>query len=290
MKLLRVGPPGAERPAALLEDGSAVDLGSLVADVDPGVLTPDGLRRLATALDARRSRLPRIDLAAERTGPPLTGIGKIVCVGLNYRAHAREAGQPEPAEPILFLKAPYTVVGPDDEVRIPPGSAKTDYEVELAVVIGRTARYLPDDAPALDHVAGYAVSNDVSERAYQLERGGQWDKGKNCETFNPLGPWLVTADEVGDPQALDLHLSVDGQVRQASSTSDMIFSVEHLVRYVSRFMVLLPGDVISTGTPQGVGMGFDPPRYLEDGSVVEVAITGLGRQRQVFRRTEGAPA
>ena len=217
-----------------------------------------------------------------RVGPPLARIGKIVCVGLNYSEHAAEAGLPIPDEPILFMKAPDTVVGPNDVVRVPRASVKTDYEVELAVVIGRTARYLnPDDNP-LDYVAGYAVSNDVSEREFQMERGGQWDKGKNCETFNPIGPWLVTSDEVGDPQALTLGSRVNGETRQNSTTADMIFPVAELVRYISQFMTLYPSDVINTGTPQGVGAGFKPPKFVNAGDVVEVFIEKLGAQRQVL--------
>ncbi len=286
MKLLRIGDPGAERPAALVAEDTALDISTLVEDVDPHLLQDAQLQRVADAVGAAARSLPVIDLTGQRVGPPLAGIGKIVCVGLNYREHAAEAGLPVPAEPVLFMKAPYTVVGPYDEVLIPPRSRKTDYEVELAVVIGRTARYLDDDDDGLDYVAGYAVSNDVSEREFQLERGGQWDKGKNCETFNPLGPWLVTKDEVPDPQQLGLSLSVNGEIRQSSSTADMIFDVAHIVRYVSQFMVLLPGDVINTGTPPGVGAGFEPPRFLDSADTVELGIDGLGTQRQTFRRFE----
>jgi 2-keto-4-pentenoate hydratase/2-oxohepta-3-ene-1,7-dioic acid hydratase in catechol pathway len=289
MKLMRVGAHGAERPAALIDwpDGTAeiVDLSSVIDDVTPDVLAPDSLARIASAIAA--GGLPVLS-PDDRIGPPLARIGKIVCVGLNYREHAAEAGLPIPDEPILFMKAPDTVVGPHDDVRVPRASIKTDYEVELAVVIGRTARYLnPEDNP-LDCVAGYAVSNDVSEREFQMERGGQWDKGKNCETFNPIGPWLVTADEVGDPQALTLGSRVNGETRQNSTTADMIFPVAELVRYISQFMTLYPGDVINTGTPQGVGAGLTPPTFVHAGDVVEVFIEKLGAQRQVF--VDGAPS
>jgi len=283
MKLLRVGAAGAERPAVLVRrpDGGTelVDLSSIVDDITPDVLAPAMLALIAErVVSGELATLPE----GQRVGAPLARIGKIVCVGLNYREHAAEAGLPIPDEPILFMKAPDTVVGPDDEVRVPRGSVKTDYEVELAVVIGRTTRYLdPDDNP-LDYVVGYAISNDVSEREFQMERGGQWDKGKNCETFNPLGPWIVTADEVGDPQSLLLGSSVNGEVRQDSSTADMIFPVAEIVRYISQFMTLYPGDLINTGTPQGVGAGFNPPRFVHAGDVVEVTIERLGTQRQRF--------
>jgi 2-keto-4-pentenoate hydratase/2-oxohepta-3-ene-1,7-dioic acid hydratase in catechol pathway len=295
MKLLRVGSAGAERPAALLPDGSLVDLSELVPDIDAAALGADALERLRRTLAEGSRGLPRVDEANVRVGAPLQRVGKVVCIGLNYREHAREAGLPVPSEPILFLKAGDTVVGPQDTVLIPPGSTKTDYEVELGVVIGREARYLGSPADAMSHVAGYLVSNDVSEREYQMERGGQWDKGKNCETFSPLGPWLVTADEVQDVQDLELRLSVNGELRQSSTTADMIFPVDHLVWYVSQFMVLYPGDVINTGTPPGVGSGFSPPRFVRHGDVVELGIDGLGSQRQVFRshgdsRSQGSAA
>lgn len=280
MRLMRVGVPGAERPALLRLDGTLVDLSSLVPDITAGLLAK-GLDQLRAVAESD-AELPILNAEGVRVGPPLADPGKIICVGLNYRLHAQEAGMAIPDEPILFMKAPYTVVGPNDTVMIPPGSRKTDYEVELAVVVGRTARYLSSPEQALDHVAGYAISNDVSEREFQLERGGQWDKGKNCETFNPFGPWLVTADEVVDPQQLELRLAVNGETRQHSTTEDMIFSVRHLVWYVSQFMVLLPGDVINTGTPSGVGSGFEPPRFLGAGDEVEVSISGLGIQRHLF--------
>jgi 2-keto-4-pentenoate hydratase/2-oxohepta-3-ene-1,7-dioic acid hydratase in catechol pathway len=284
MRLLRVGPVGEERPAALLPGGSLVAIGDLVRDIDSTVLDAEVLQGLERQLEEQASVLPRLEYGQVRVGAPVRGVGKIVCVGLNYREHAREAGLAVPTEPILFLKAGDTVGGPNDTVIIPPHSVKTDYEVELGVVIGREARYLDSPADAMAHVAGFLVSNDVSEREYQMERGGQWDKGKNCETFSPLGPWLVTTDEVPDPQDLQLHLRVNGEVRQESTTADMIFPVDHLVWYISQFMVLRPGDVINTGTPPGVGSGFSPPRFVKDGDVVEVGISGLGTQHQVFRR------
>ncbi|OEU87602.1 2-hydroxyhepta-2,4-diene-1,7-dioate isomerase [Streptomyces abyssalis] len=281
MKLLRVGQVGAERPALLDDSGVLRDLAGVVPDVDGALLADDAaLGRVRDAASAP-GELPALEADGLRTGPPLAGIGKVVCIGLNYHDHARETGGAIPGEPILFMKAPDTVVGPYDTVLVPRGSEKTDWEVELAVVIGRTARYLSSDEEALAAVAGYAVSNDVSERAFQLERGGQWDKGKNCETFNPLGPWLVTADEAGDPQALGLRLWVNGELRQDGTTAEQIFPVAEVVRYLSQFMTLRPGDVINTGTPAGVAMGFPEPKpYLRAGDVVELEIDGLGRQRQ----------
>lgn len=280
MKLLRVGPSGSERPALLDDGGTLRDLSGVVSDVDGALLSDDAA--LARVRDAAAAgELPALDAEGLRTGPPVGRIGKIVCIGLNYHDHATETGAAIPGEPILFMKAPDTVVGPEDPVLVPRGSEKTDWEVELAVVIGRTARYLESDADALAAVAGYAVAHDVSERAFQLERGGQWDKGKNCETFNPLGPWLVTADEVPDPQALGLRLWVNGEKRQNGTTADQIFPVAHVVRYLSQFMTLYPGDVINTGTPAGVAMGMPEPKpYLRAGDVVELEIDGLGRQRQ----------
>ncbi|WP_067485435.1 fumarylacetoacetate hydrolase family protein [Actinomadura hibisca] len=281
MKLLRVGAAGAERPAVLDQAGRVRDLGGVVRDVDGAFLAGDGVERARAALAA--GDLPVVG-DGTRTGPPLARPGKIVCVGLNYRDHAAETGAEIPAEPVVFMKAPNTVVGPYDEVLVPRGGVKTDWEVELAVVIGRTARYLDDDAAALACVAGYTISNDVSERAFQLERGGQWDKGKSCETFNPLGPWLVTADEVPDPQALGLRLSVDGVRRQDGHTRDMVFGVAEIVRYLSHFMVLEPGDVINTGTPAGVALGLPDTPYLRGGEVMELEIDGLGAQRQTVGR------
>nr|WP_272919850.1 fumarylacetoacetate hydrolase family protein [Streptomyces sp. SID4948] len=280
--MLRVGPAGAERPALLDNEGVLRDLGGLVADID-GSLLADGaaLERIAAA-GADRS-LPALD-ASLRIGPPLARIGKIVCIGLNYHDHAAETGAQAPGEPVVFMKAPDTVVGPQDTVLVPRGSRKTDWEVELAVVIGRELRYAASHEEALAAVAGYAVAHDVSEREFQIERGGQWDKGKNCETFNPLGPWLVTADEVPDPQALSLKLWVNGELKQDGSTADQIFPVAEVVRYLSQFMTLYPGDVINTGTPAGVALGQPEPKpYLRPGDVVELAIEGLGRQRQELK-------
>lgn len=283
MKLLRVGTAGAERPALLDADGSLRDLSGVVPDIDGALLADTAaLGRIRSAADS--GELPVLDADGLRVGPPLARIGKIVCIGLNYHDHATETGAEPPAEPVVFMKAPDTVVGPHDTVLVPRTSEKTDWEVELAVVIGRTARYLESHEEALAHVAGYAVVHDVSERAFQIERGGQWDKGKNCETFNPLGPWLVTADEVPDPQALALRLWVNGEPKQDGNTSDQIFPVAEVVRYLSQFMTLYPGDVINTGTPAGVAMGHPEPKpYLRAGDVVELEIEGLGRQRQEFK-------
>src|ERR1700674_743513 len=274
MKLVRIGETGKERPA-LLEDGRLRDLGGLISDVGGDALMPETLSKLL-ALDPRT--LPLIG-GSPRIGPCVGSVGKVVCVGLNYRDHAVEANMPIPSEPILFLKPTSSIVGPNDDVEIPPGAEKTDWEVELGVVIGKPAKYVSLER-ALDHVAGYCVVNDVSERSYQLERGGQWDKGKGCDTFAPIGPWLVTRDEVPDPQALDLWLEVDGHRCQSGNTRTMIFGVAHLVSYISHFMSLRSGDVIATGTPPGVGMGRRPPQYLKPGQNMRVGIAGLGVQTQ----------
>ncbi|MCX5412362.1 fumarylacetoacetate hydrolase family protein [Streptomyces sp. NBC_00059] len=284
MKLLRVGTAGSERPALLDRNGTLRDLSGLVADID-GELLADA-SALARVREAAQTPdvLPPLDAEGLRIGPPLGRIGKIVCIGLNYHDHAEETGAAIPEEPILFFKAADTVVGPEDTVLVPRGSRKTDWEVELAVVIGRTARYLDSAEEALGHVAGYATAHDVSEREFQIERGGTWDKGKNCETFNPLGPWLVTADEVPDPQALPLRLWVNGELKQDGTTAQQIFPVGEVVRYLSHFMTLYPGDVINTGTPAGVAMGRPEPKpYLRAGDVVELEVEGLGRQRQEFK-------
>ncbi|GII02673.1 fumarylacetoacetate hydrolase family protein [Planobispora takensis] len=279
MKLLRVGPVGRERPAVMDEAG---DLRAISEEIDGTFLASGGVARVRQALES--GTLPVLDAGGLRVGAPVARPGKIVCIGLNYRDHAEETGATPPAEPVVFMKAANTVVGPYDEVLIPRGSVKTDWEVELAVVIGETARYVETHEEALAKVAGYAISNDVSEREFQLERGGQWDKGKSCETFNPLGPWLVTAEEVPDPQDLGLRLWVDGEPYQNGSTKNMIFGVAEVVRYLSRFMVLEPGDIINTGTPAGVALGLPGTPYLREGQVMELEIDGLGRQRQTVGR------
>ncbi|HTQ07049.1 MAG TPA: fumarylacetoacetate hydrolase family protein [Polyangiaceae bacterium] len=280
MKLVRFGSPGRESPG-LLVDGVRRDASGAFRDWDREFFETGGVERLAALLAL--GELPAVP-EQERWGAPVARPGKVVCVGLNYVDHAREAGAALPAEPVLFLKAPNAVVGPYDAVRIPRGSTKTDYEVELAVVIGRPARYLASPDAARAHVAGYCISNDVSERAFQLERGGQWTKGKSCDTFNPLGPFLATSDEIPDPQVLSLTLDVNGERRQDGNTHAMAWGVDRLVWYVSQFMALEGGDVVSTGTPAGVGMGRKPPAYLAPGDVCELEITGLGKQRQVFER------
>ena len=276
MKLLRYGARGAEKPGLLDKDGKIRDLSQHVPDIAGAVLTPDSLARLAKIDPAS---LPLVD-GAQRYGACVGQIGKFICVGLNYSDHAKETGAEPPKEPILFMKATSAVVGPNDNVMIPKNSVKTDWEVELGVVIGREARYV-DEKNALDYVAGYCVINDVSERAFQNERGGQWVKGKSADTFGPTGPWLVTKDEVKDVQNLSMWLDVDDKRYQNGSTKTMIFGVAHLVHYISQFMSLQPGDVISTGTPPGVGLGQKPnPIYLKPGQVMRLGIEGLGEQRQ----------
>ena len=282
MRLLRIGPAGRERPTALLADGRYYDLSGLTADIDGPFLAGDGPARVAEA--AAAGTLPVVDPAGLRIGAPVARPGKVVCIGLNYRDHAEETGAAIPERPVVFMKAPYTVVGPDDTVLIPRDSVKTDWEVELAVVIGRTARYLDSPADATAHVAGYAISNDVSERAFQLEASPQWDLGKSCETFNPLGPWLVTPDEVPDPGHLGLRLQVNGRTRQDGNTRDLIFDVPYLIWYLSRHMVLEPGDVINTGTPAGVALGQPDHPYLRPGDTVALEIDGLGTQTQTFAK------
>ncbi|GAA2812106.1 fumarylacetoacetate hydrolase family protein [Kitasatospora paracochleata] len=280
MKLLRVGPAGAERPVVLAADGTAYDLSGRTRDIDGAFLAGLDAAELAAAVAA--GELPPTDIDGLRIGAPVVRPGKVVGIGLNYRDHAAEAGAQIPAEPVVFLKPSNTVVGPNDEVLVPRGSEKTDYEVELAVVIGRQARYLDGHPEAAAVIAGYAAVNDVTERAFQFERGGQWDKGKSAETFTPLGPWLVTADEVADPQALALRLWVNSELRQNGSTAEMIFPVLEIVRYLSHFMVLEPGDVIVTGTPAGVTLGHPGTPFLRPTDVVELEVEGLGRQRQVL--------
>lgn len=280
MKLLRLGDPGRERPALLADDGRFLDLSGLTADIDGAFFASGGPERVRTAAEA--GELPELDAAGLRTGAPVARPGKVVCVGLNYRDHAAETGAAIPERPVVFMKDPGTVVGPYDEVLIPRGSTRTDWEVELAVVIGARARYLDGVEQALDCVAGYAVSHDVSEREFQLDFSPQWDLGKSCETFNPLGPWLVTPDEVDQPQSLGLRLAVNGEVRQDGHTKDMIFPVGYLIHYLSQYMVLEPGDVINTGTPAGVALGLPGQPYLRPGDTVDLSIDGLGGQRQTF--------
>ena len=277
MKLIRVGQPGEEKPGVIRKDETRVDVSAFGEDFGETFFGSDGPARLAQWLEAQ-SDLPTFG-AEERLGPPCARPSKLICIGLNYKKHAEEGGMELPPEPVIFFKATSAIVGPDDDVVIPRNSEKTDWEVELAFVIGKTASYV-EEANALDHVAGYVLHNDYSERAFQLERAGQWVKGKSCDTFAPLGPYIATSDEVADPQALDLWLKVNGEKLQDSNTADMAFPVRHLVHYLSQFMTLLPGDVISTGTPNGVGLGFDPPRFLQPGDQVELGITDLGVQRQ----------
>ena len=272
MKLLRIGPVGQEKPAILDADGQARDLSAHVADLAGAALTPEGLARIA-ALDI--DSLPI--LLEGRIGPCVGTVGKFIGIGLNYADHAAEAGMPLPAEPILFMKATSSICGPNDDILIPRGSEKTDWEVELGIVIGKGGAYI-SEADAMEHVAGYCAVNDVSERGFQIERGGQWVKGKSADTFGPIGPWLVTRDEVPDPQALGMWLTVDGKRYQDGSTATMVFGVRHLVHYISQFMSLQPGDIITTGTPPGVGMGQKPPVYLKGGEVIALGVQGLGEQ------------
>jgi 2-keto-4-pentenoate hydratase/2-oxohepta-3-ene-1,7-dioic acid hydratase in catechol pathway len=271
VKFLRYGPPGEERPGVLDANGRIRDLSDMMSD-----LAGPNLARLGRV---DPEGLPPVE-GSPRLGPPVAGVGKVLCIGLNYSDHAAEAGMAAPPEPILFLKATSSLAGPNDPIVMPRGSEKTDWEVELGVVIGRAAKHVREE-DALAHVAGYVVFNDVSERAFQLERAGQWTKGKSCDSFGPVGPWLVTPDEVGDPQKLSMELSVNGETMQKGSTATMIFPVARIIAYLSGMMTLHPGDIIATGTPPGVGMGRTPPRYLKPGDVVEAWIEGLGRQRQV---------
>ncbi|HWD07190.1 MAG TPA: fumarylacetoacetate hydrolase family protein [Amycolatopsis sp.] len=285
MQLVRLGAVGEERPFVRAGHGTVHDLSGITADIDGAFLASGGVGRAAAALEAGELPVAEPSVANLRVGPPIATPGKILCIGMNYRRHAAETGAAVPEEPVLFMKSPDVVVGPDDDVLIPRRSTSTDWEVELGVVIGKEARYLGSVEEALQHVAGYVVSNDVSEREFQLHRGGQWDKGKNCETFNPLGPALVTADEVPDPQGLGLRTWVNGTKVQDSSTKDMVFTVAEIIHYLSQFLVLRPGDLINTGTPEGVALGQpDPKPYLREGDVVELEIDGLGRQRQTMRQ------
>ena len=281
LKLMRIGEPGHETPALFDNKGKIRDLSGHVADIAGPAISPEGLARIA-ALDPES--LP--ELSPTRIGACVAGTGKFICIGLNYSDHAAETGATVPPEPIIFMKATSAIVGPNDDVVIPRGSEKTDWEVELGVVIGKEARYV-DEADAMDHVAGYCVVNDISERHFQTERGGTWDKGKGSDTFGPIGPWLVTRDEVADPQNLKMWLDVDTKRYQNGSTKTMIFGAAYLVHYISQFMQLDPGDVITTGTPPGVGLGFKPPRFLKGGEVVSLGIEGLGTQKQNFVAYKG---
>jgi 2-keto-4-pentenoate hydratase/2-oxohepta-3-ene-1,7-dioic acid hydratase in catechol pathway len=278
VKLIRFGPHGAERPGIIDPSGARRDASAFGEDWNEEFFGTDGPERLARWLAASGDSLPTVGMH-ERWAPCVARPGKIICVGLNYRDHARETGAMIPEEPILFAKATSSLCGPFDDLRIPPGSEKSDWEVELAVIIGRRAT-LVDEAHAMSYVAGYALHNDYSERHFQIERGGQWFKGKSWDSFAPLGPWLATRDEIPDPQNLKLWLSVNGEKVQDSSTGEMVFGAAYLVSYISQFMTLLPGDIISTGTPAGVGLGFKPPRYLKAGDVVELGAEGLGSSRQ----------
>jgi 2-keto-4-pentenoate hydratase/2-oxohepta-3-ene-1,7-dioic acid hydratase in catechol pathway len=278
MKLLRYGPIGAEKPGLLAADGTIRDLSAHLSDLSGAALDPAALAKLASIDPAS---LPEVS-SAERLGACVAGTGKFICIGLNYSDHAAESGMAVPPEPVIFMKATSAICGPNDDVLIPRGSEKTDWEVELGIVIGKTAKYV-SEADALDYVAGYCVSHDVSERGFQTERSGQWTKGKSCDTFGPIGPWLVTKDEITDPQNLSMWLKVNGETMQDGTTSTMVYGVAFLVSYLSQFMSLHPGDVISTGTPPGVGMGMKPPRYLKPGDMVELGIEGLGSQKQTFK-------
>jgi 2,4-didehydro-3-deoxy-L-rhamnonate hydrolase len=275
MKLMRHGAKGAEKPALVDAQGLVRDLSGLLPDITAETLSPASLQRL------REIDVARLPIVAQpgRIAPPWRGMGKFICVGLNYADHAAESGVPVPSEPVLFMKTTSALIGCNDAVVLPQGSQKSDWEVELGVVIGTKARYV-SEADALQHVAGYCVVNDLSEREYQLERGGTWDKGKGCDTFGPVGPWMVSADEVPDPQRLAMWLEVNGKRFQNGSTATMVFGVAHLVSYISRFMTLYPGDLISTGTPPGVGLGQKPPLYLKPGDEMRLGIEGLGEQRQ----------
>ncbi|MBA4746331.1 MAG: fumarylacetoacetate hydrolase family protein [Muricauda sp.] len=282
MKLIRFGKEGEEKPGVQLEDGTWIDITAFGEDYNENFFGTEGIKRLACWLDRNQDESP-IVLPSERLGAPLVRPSKIVCVGLNYAKHAEESGMAIPKEPVVFFKATSAIVGPNDDVVIPKNSEKTDWEVELGVVIGKKASYV-EEANAMDHVAGYVLHNDYSERAFQIEKQGQWCKGKGCDTFAPIGPFIATADEIKDPNNLDLWLKLNGETLQNSNTSDFIFNVQEVVSYISQFMTLLPGDIISTGTPAGVGLGFDPPKYLKPGDVVELGIEGLGTSKQVAKK------
>jgi len=282
MKLARFGKPGKESPGVILPDGTKIDTSAFVEDYDRNFFKTNGLDRLSRWLTVNASTAPKVDDSV-RIGPPILQPSKIICVGLNYEDHAKEGGMDIPEEPILFFKSTSSIIGPNDHVVIPQGSKKTDWEVELAVIIDKKASYVAE-TKAMNHVAGYCLLNDYSERAFQLERGGQWVKGKSCDTFSPLGPYIATKDEIEDINKLRLWLKVNGEIKQDGNTKDLIFNIPYLVSYISQFMSLEPGDIISTGTPAGVGLGLNPPQYLEPGDEVELGIDGLGSSRQHLRK------
>ncbi|MCB4808062.1 fumarylacetoacetate hydrolase family protein [Tamlana sp. 62-3] len=278
MKLIRFGAVGEEKPGVQLANGTKIDVSAFGQDYDEDFFGNDGIEKLAKWLETNQASCPEVDDSV-RLGVPLTRPSKIVCVGLNYAQHAAEAGMEIPKEPVLFFKSTTALVGPNDDVIIPKNSEKSDWEVELAIVIGKKASYV-EEADAFDHIAGYVLHNDVSERAFQIEKSGQWCKGKGCDTFAPVGPFIATTDEIEDPNNLNLWLKLNGEVMQNSTTSDFIFNVQHVVSHISLFMTLLPGDIISTGTPFGVGLGLNPPMYLKEGDVMELGIEGLGVSKQ----------
>ncbi|WP_370476363.1 fumarylacetoacetate hydrolase family protein [Tamlana flava] len=278
MKLIRFGETGLEKPGIQLANGTKIDVSTFGMDYNEEFFGNEGIEKLKTWLEANQSNCPEIDDSV-RLGPPLTRPSKIVCIGLNYAQHAAEAGMEVPKEPVLFFKSTTAMVGPNDDIMLPKNSTKTDWEVELSIVIGKKASYIEEDE-VLDHIAGYVLHNDVSERAFQIERSGQWCKGKGCDTFAPVGPFIATTDEIPDPNNLNLWLKLNGEIMQNSSTSDFIFNVQQSVSHISQFMTLLPGDIISTGTPFGVGLGLNPPVYLKAGDVVELGIEGLGTSKQ----------
>lgn len=285
MKLIRFGNPGTEKPGVIINKKTKVDVSEFTNDFDPEFFSSGGLEKLGKWLDSNADSAPKV-ADTMRLGPPVTDTGKIVCVGLNYADHAKEGGMDIPAEPILFFKATSAIVGPNDDMVIPKNSKKSDWEVELAVVIGKKASYV-SEKEAMDYVAGYCIHNDYSEREFQLERGGQWVKGKSCDTFAPIGPFIATKDEIKDVDNLRLWLKVNGEMKQDGSTADFIFKIPFLVSYISQFMTLHPGDIISTGTPAGVGLGFTPPQYLKPGDEVELGIDGLGVSKQTVQAYEG---
>jgi 2,4-didehydro-3-deoxy-L-rhamnonate hydrolase len=280
MKLMRIGSAGKERPAVAIDDSNYIDISDLVDDFDSDFFGSDKWLDLLPEVNKKIAEGNFSEIAGERIGAPFTRPHQIICIGLNYADHARESGAEVPPEPIIFTKAPNTLIGPNDSVVIPKDSLKTDWEVELGIVVGKRARYLASPVEAAKHIAGYVLSNDVSEREFQLERQGQWSKGKSCETFNPAGPWLVTPDEIQDVSDLWMRLSLNGKLMQNSSTAQMVFKPDFLIYYLSQFMVLEPGDLINTGTPPGVGLGQKPPSYLKDGDLMELEIQGLGKQIQ----------